>query len=402
MLNDVKVGLLSATSSIKRGNKKTLIFVIFVLALIFVNLIFLPSMIGGLVGMMTGFMQDYRYGDIIIEPSGDNPYINNADSVLQKVLVVPGVKSAAKRLDVGASIQYKQKIVGVTTTGLIPSEEMDVSRYPYIIHEGDFLGDLSQTEIILGAMIAGTGFGSEIYDNLGEVKTGSLVDVTYSNGVKKTYKVKGIMEGTFELIDLNALINYKEIASVYGLNGSKATSIVVRIDNPGEEDKVRNKIIDAGVNEKVFTWKDKADTLIRQAMQSINMIDIISKYISLIVGAALILIIVYIHVLNRKKEIGILKAVGISPASVVISYAFISMFYVSMGIIAGLSLYAILMIYFTMNPVVFYESIQIIPEIQVGLIIQSVITMMIMSIIAGVIPAWRVSKESILKSIWGR
>jgi putative ABC transport system permease protein len=402
MLNDIKVGLLSATSSIERGNKKTLIFVIFVLALIFVNLVFLPSMIGGLLGTMTGLMQDYRYGDIIIEPSGENSYINNADSVLEKVRAVPGVKSAAKRLDVGASIQYKQNVVGVTTTGIIPSEEMDVSKYPYIITEGDFLGELSQNEIILGAMIAGTGFGSEIYDNLGEVKTGSLVDVTFSNGVKKSYKVKGIMEGTFELIDLNALMNYKEIESVYGINGSKATSIVVRINNPGNEEEIKTKIIYAGVNEKVFTWEEKSDALIRQALQSINMIDVLSKYISLIVGAALILILVYINILNRKREIGILKAVGVSPLSIVISYAFISMFYVASGIILGLILYALLIIYFTMNPVIFYESLRVAPEIQIGLIIKSIITMMIMSIIAGVLPAWKVSRESILEAIWGR
>lgn len=402
MFNDVKVGFVSAKSSIRRGNKKTLAFIIFVLALIFINLVFLPSMIEGVSGMMTDFMQDYRYGDIVIEPSMDNPYINNADSVLQKVRAVPGVRSATKRLDVGASIQHKQKVVGVTTTGLIPTEEMDVSRYPYIISEGDFLGELSRDEIIIGAMIAGTSFGSEIYDNLGEVKAGSLVNVTYSNGVQKTYKVKGIMEGTFELTDLNALVHYKEIESVYRLEESKATSIVVRVDNPGEEYKIKDKIIDAGVNEKVFTWGEKADSLIRQAMQSIGMIDVISKYVSLIVGAALILIIIYINVLNRKKEIGILKAVGISPLSIVISYAFISMFYVSMGMLAGLVLYFALMFYFQANPVVFYETIKLAPEIRIGLIFKSVFIMLIMSVIAGILPAWRVSKESILKAIWGR
>jgi len=402
MFNDVKVGFVSAKGSIKRGNKKTLAFIVFVLALIFVNLVFLPSMIQGISGMMTGFMQDYRYGDISIEPSADNPYINNADNVLQKVRAVPGVKSATKRLDVGASIQHKQKVVGVTTTGLIPTEELDVSRYPYIITEGEFLGELSRDEIIIGAMIAGTSFGSEIYDNLGEVKAGSLVDVTYSNGVKKTYKVKGIMEATFELIDLNALVHYKEIESVYGLDGSKATSVVVRIDNPGEEDKIKEKIISAGVNEKVFTWGEKADSLLRQAMQSISMIDVVSKYVSLIVGAALILIIIYINVLNRKREIGILKAVGISPRSIVMSYAFISMFYVSIGILAGLVLYFALMFYFMANPVIFYENIELVPEIKTTLIIKSIFTMLTMSVIAGILPAWRVSKESILKSIWGR
>ena len=401
MLNDVKVGFVSALSSVKRGNKKTLAFIVFVLALIFMNLVFLPSMIGGLSGMFTDFMQ-YPYGDIVVEPMGDNSYINNADNVLQKVRAVPEVKAVTKRLDVGASIQYKQKVVGSSITGLLPSEEYDVSQYPYIISEGEFLGDLSQDEIIIGAMLVEGYFGSEIYDNLGGVRVGSFVDVTYSNGVVRTYKVKGIMEGTFELTDLNALIHYKEIKDVFGLDESKATSVVVRVKDTADSAKVKEKIIGAGVNEPVFTSDEKSDAVLRQAMQSIDMINVVSKYVSLIVGAALIFIIIYINVLNRKREIGILKAVGITSRSIVISYAFISMFYVLMGILAGLVLYFALMFYFTANPVMFYETITLIPEIQVGLIINSIFTMLIMSVIAGFIPAWFVTKKSILEAIWGR
>jgi len=401
MLKDIKVGLLGAKSSIRRGNKKTLAFIIFVLALIFMNLVFLPSMIGGVSGMFTDFMK-YPYGDIVVEPSLDNPYINNADNVLQKLRAVPDVRAATKRLEVGASIQYKQKVVGASITGLLPSEEHDVSRYPYIISEGEFLGDLSRNEIIIGAMLVEGYFGSEIYDNLGGVRVGSFVNVTYSNGVVRTYKVKGIMEGTFELVDLNALIHYKEIQDVFGVDEGKATSVVIRVNNPDDVAKVKEKIIAVGVKEPVFTADEKSDAILRQAMQSINMINVVSKYVSLIVGAALILIIIYINVLNRKKEIGILKAVGISPSSIVISYAFISMFYVVMGILAGLVLYFISMFYFQANPVMFYETIKLVPEIQVGLIFKSIFTMLLLSVVAGVLPAWRVSKESILKSIWGR
>jgi len=401
MFNNIRVGFVSATSSIKRGNKKTLSFIIFVLALIFVNLVFLPSMIGGMTGMFNGFMQ-YPYGDIVIEPSMDNSYINNADDVLKKARAVPDVKAATKRLDVGASIQHKHKVVGSTITGLLPSEEYDVSNYPNIIAEGDFLGELSRDEIIIGAMLVEGYFGSEIYDNLGGIRVGSLVNVTYSNGVVRTYKVKGIMEGTFELVDLNALVHYKEIEDVYGLEESKATSVVIRVKNPDDSAKIKEKIIAAGVKEPVFTNTEKSDAILRQAMQSIDMINFVSNYVSLIVGAALILIIIYINVLNRKKEIGILKAVGISPGSIVISYAFISMFYVSSGILAGLILYFLLMFYFTVSPITFYETMTIIPEIQGGLVIKSIFTMLIMSVIAGVLPAWRVSKESILEAIWGR
>ncbi|MCD4807874.1 MAG: FtsX-like permease family protein [Methanococcoides sp.] len=402
MINDIRVGALIASSSVKRGNKKTLVFIVFVLSLIFMNLVFLPSMIGGMTVLFTGFMQDYPYGDVVIEPTGDNTYINNADSVLKKVRAVEGVRAATKRLDVGASIDHKQNVVGVTVTGMLPTEEYEISQYPYIITDGDFLGELSRDEIIIGAMIAGTGFGSEIYDNLGEVKVGSLVDVTYSNGVKKTYKVKGIMEGTFELVDLNALVHYKEIEEVYGLEESKATSVVVRIDKQGTEEQIQDKIREAGVNEQVFTWADKSETLIKQAMQSMGAIDIMSKFVSLIVGAALILIIIYINILNKKKEIGILKAIGITPRSIVLSYAFLSTFYVSLGIIAGLALYLSLMLYFQANPVVFYETMEIRPVIDPMLLIQSIITMLTLSVIAGTLPAWSVSKESILKAIWGR
>ncbi len=402
MINDIRVGALIAYCSIKRGNKKTLMFIVFVLSLIFLNLVFLPSMIGGLLGMFTGFMQDYPYGDIVIEPTGDNTYINNADNVLKKVRAVEGVRAATKRIDVGASINHKQKVVGVTITGMLPTEEYDISRYPYIISEGDFLSDLSRDEIIIGAMIAGTGFGSEIYDNLGEVRPGAFVDVTYSNGVKRTYKVKGIMEGTFEVVDLNALVHYKEIEDVYGLEGKEATSVVVRVTDQGTEAQIQDKIREVGVNEQVFTWADKSESLIRQAMQSMGAIDVMSKIVSLIVGAALVLIIIYINVLNRKKEIGILKAVGITPRSIVLSYAFLSTFYVSLGIFAGLILYFTLMLYFQANPVIFYETIEISPVIDPVLLIQSIVTMLTLSVIAGILPAWSVSRESILKAIWGR
>lgn len=402
MINDIKVGALIAYCSIKRGNKKTLAFIVFVLSLIFLNLVFLPSMIGGLSGMFTGFMQDYPYGDIVIEPGSDNTYINNADNVLQIVRAVNGVRAATKRLDAAASIEHKQKVVGSTITGILPTEEYDISRYPYIISEGDFLGELSRDEIIIGAMLVEGYFGSEIYDNLGQVRAGSLVDVTYSNGVKRTYKVKGIMEGTIEVVDLNALVNYKEIEDVYGLKGSEATKVVVRINKQGTEDKVKEKIINAGVKEPAFTWADKSDKILRQAMQSIGAINVMSKFVSLVVGAALILIIIYINVLNRKKEIGILKAVGITPGSIVLSYAFLSMFYVLMGIFAGLILYFTLMLYFQANPFRMYETIKIRPEIDYLFIIQNILTMLVLSVIAGILPAWMVSKESILKAIWGR
>lgn len=403
MIKDIKVGFLSAVSSVKRGNKKTIAFIIFVLSLIFMNLIFLPSLINGMMGMFIGFVQDYAYGNIVIEPAEGNSYINNANSIIEKVRSVNGVKAVAKRLEAGASLIYGEKVVGVTVQGVVPNEEEEVSLYPYIVSQGEFLGELSRDEIMVGAMIAGTGTGSEIYDNLGEVKVGVFINATYSNGVERVYKVRGIHEGTFELTDLNALVHYKELEEILGIKGEeKATSIVIRINHEGEEAEIKKKIIDLGVKEKIFTWQEKADVLIRQATQSIGVFDIMSKIVSLIVGASLIFIVIYINTLNRKREIGILKAVGVSRSSIVISYIFISMFYVTFGIVVGIIIFSLLMLYLYANPIIFYQSIEIVPIIDFGLVLQSILIMIGMAIMAGFLPAWFVAKENILDAIWGR
>ncbi len=401
MFKDIKVGFFSARSSIKRGNKKTSFFIIFVLGLIFMNLIFLPALISGMMSLFVGLVQEYQYGNIVIEPAEGNIYINNVDNVLQKVRGVSGVTGAAKRLETGASLRYKKKVVGATIKGLVPSDEEGVSSYPDIVSEGEFLGELSRDEIMIGAMLVEGYFGSEIYDNLGDITVGSLVNVTYGNGVERTYKVRGIHEGTFELTDLGALVHYKELEDVLGEDG-KASSVVVRIKNEGDEPKIKEKIIDVGVKERVFTWQEKSESLIKQALQTMGMFDVMSKIVSLIVGAALILIIIYINTLNRKKEIGILKAVGVTKNSIRISYVFLSLFYVSVGIIFGLLLFFAIVLYLQANPIVFYETMEIVPVIEVGLLIRSVLIMMTMSVFAGFIPAWFVTRQDMLKAIWGR
>ena len=403
MFNDIRVGFVSASTSIKRGNKKTSFFIIFVLGLIFMNLVFLPSLINGMMDLFVGFVQDYQYGNVVIEPAEDNTYIDNADNVLKKVRSVNGVTGAAKRLEAGASLEHNQKVVGVTIKGLVPRDEEGVSSYPDIVSEGEFLGELSRDEIMIGAMLVEGYFGSEIYDNLGEVKVGSLVNVTYSNGVEKTYKVKGIHEGTWELTDLGALVHYKELESVLGEEAQgKASTVIVKIEKEGEEAEIKEKIINVGVKEKVFTWQEKSESLIKQALQTMGMFDIMSKIVSLIVGAALIFIIIYINTLNRKREIGILKAIGITPNSIRISYVFLSLFYVSLGILLGLILFISLAFYLQANPIMFYETMEIAPTIEAGLLIRSILTMMAMSVVAGFIPAWFVTRQNILKAIWGR
>lgn len=400
MLKDIKVGSVTATSFIRRGNKKTSLFIILVLGLIFVNLVFFPALINGMTDYFVGAVKDYAYGDIVIEPAEDKAYIDDADSILQKIREVDGVKDAAKRLAGGCSVSYKDETVGANVLGVVPSEEERVSKYPQIVIEGEFLGELSSNEIMVGSILAGVGSAAQVYDNLGGVSVGSFVNVTYSNGVERTYKIKGIHEGAAEMTDMNILVHYQELEDVFQLQ-DKASSIIVRINDPKEGAGIKSQIIAAGVNEKVFTWQEKAEELIRQMIEVIDSLGILSKVISLIIGAALIFIIIYINTLNRKRELGILRAVGITSRSIVISYVLISLFYTILGIIVGLILFFSLTFYFQANPIALYESLTFSPVVDFWDLAENALIMMGMAVFAGLIPAWLVTRQNILNSIWG-
>lgn len=404
--DDINVGFVSASTSIRRGNKKTTIFIIFVLTLIYLNLVFLPSLTQGMVYTFILPLRDYELGDVVVEPTGDNAYITDADNVLLKIESINGVEGATKRLGSGGSLQYRQKVVpSARILGVVPSGEEAVSKYPDIVTQGEFLGKLARDEIMLGSALAGIGESSETLDTLEGVTVGSIITVRYSNGVEREYKVKGIHGtgiGEIDSKDVTALVHYQELESVLNMSGEdKASSIIVKTA-VGEEDSVKDKIVAVGVKEDVSMWQEKIEVSIDQGLQSMRVIDLMSTIVGLIVGAALIFIIIYINTLNRKREIGILKAIGIGPGSIIISYIFISLFYVTSGVVLGLVLFLTVALYLQANPLIFFDTLELAPEINILLLAQSAFAMIFMGIVAGFLPSWFITRQKILDAIWGK
>ena len=68
MLEEEQVAFFLASRLITRGNKGTLLLTIMIIAMVFVNLIFLPSIIAGIVVLFNQQNIDYSYGNLVIEP----------------------------------------------------------------------------------------------------------------------------------------------------------------------------------------------------------------------------------------------------------------------------------------------------------------------------------------------
>ena len=97
MPNNMKVSLFLAHRSIKRGNIGTTILTILIMSLIFVNLIFMPSIIEGFGEAMAVSSIDGVYGHIFIEPKEEwmpvfyayEVQIDNHQSFRMKTNIIP-------------------------------------------------------------------------------------------------------------------------------------------------------------------------------------------------------------------------------------------------------------------------------------------------------------------------
>lgn len=403
MKNDARVGWSIASNTLKRGNRKTTILTVSVLTLIFVNLAFLPSMINGMSDIFTENVIDFAYGNILIEPYQNNQYILNSDSLLKKVDSVTEVTDSTKRLLSSGTLSYKNKFVGANLYGIVPEREMRVSAFDDSLIDGEFLSKLSRNEIVLGQMLAGDEVKPDIYKSLGGVRAGAFINVTFSTGETRRYKVKGVHQGVSELADLVALVHYKELEEILGIEGEDKTSqIIIRIDELGKEPEVKQKFLDMGIKEKVETWQDKIQDLMEQVFDSFNMLTSLSVIVSLLIAVFVLFITVYINTIYKKKQIGILKAIGITPRSIIFSYMILSFFFTVVGIMVGVLLLVILVAYFTANPIQFFESMYLAPKIDYMVVLQGALSLIFASLVAGFIPSWLVTRQPILDAIWGR
>ena len=157
----------------------------------------------------------------------------------------------------------------------------------------------------------------------------------------------------------------------------------------------------AGEDDKVVTWSDMVGTMMSSVSDILNMVTamlVAFVSISLVVSSIMIGIITYISVLERKKEIGILRSIGASKHN--ISEVFNAETVIE-GLVAGvMGIVITLVLLIPANAIV--ESnfdvanlAQLPPQAAVALIAISVA----LTFIAGLIPAAKASREDPVEAL---
>ena len=400
MLEDSRVAFFFARRSIARGNKGTLYLTILIIGMVFVNLIFLPSIITGVAVLFNQQTIDYSYGNLVIEPRKNEVFIDKVGELQKKIQQIPGVTGVSPRYITGATAVYKGNAVNSPLYAINPDDDQAVLKIGSRVASGEYLGDADRDKVVLGFRLAGNEDETlDVIPSLGGVEVGNVIDITFNNGVTRQYRVKGIINSDSYDADSSAFITRKEYEDVFGLD-DKATQVLVRTQETGNEEAMRTTLMSFGVQEKIWTWQEKSANFLDQIIGSFNIINFIGTAVSLVIAVVVIFIVIFINTVYRRKQIGILKAIGIDRSIIIQSYLVQALFIFALGTLIGLLFLYLILQVLALYPIVFPGG-AVAPVVDPPLIARSTLSLFFVSLIAGYIPAWMTTREDILSAIRG-
>jgi len=394
-------GLLSFTS-IRRGNLGVILLTILILTLVSLNLLFIPGFLQGLVSGANTQLRNTYSSDIVVESNTANPLIGNIEDTMRRIDAIEGVVAATPRNSLGAEFIYENERTNAMVYGIQPETENNVFTIRKSMVEGSFLSPNDTDEIVLGIQLAGADKPNlELYArSLLTVHAGDEITLIYSNGVQKQYKVKGIFYTKFLQTDAEAFVSQAEMQSVNTATTNSADTIYVKVKNDNDIPSIMEKVnaIESGL--KVLNWKDYAG-IVRSLTDSFNIINVIMNVVNLLIAGITVFIVTYIDVANRRRQIGVQRAIGITPWSITLSYLMRAVFYAVAAIVLAILLYVFIVspvearypFYFPFGAVYF-----VIGASNIYLMTAIVLSV---SLAASFLPVRGMMRMKIMDAIWG-
>jgi len=136
----------------------------------------------------------------------------------------------------------------------------------------------------------------------------------------------------------------------------------------------------------------------------VSSFDVVAGLISgigLVVAGIVMFIVIYINVIHSRRHIGILRAIGIKRDVIIGSYLTQALFYAVMGIVLGGMAFGLgIQAYFSHYPLDLSIG-QVSLVLSPGTILSAVIGLIIAAVFAGLVPVLNITRQGIIRAIWG-
>jgi putative ABC transport system permease protein len=401
-MRGTRVSFFLAARSVTRSNYGIAATTTVMMLLIYVSLLFLPSLIQGAINRVNTQLVDTLTSNIVITPAGKGASIADVDSYLAQIRKTVGVEQATAVYHVGTQVSYGADSGSWSVDAIDPASYGQVFTTPANLFEGRDLTEQGTDEVLLGIDIAGAGHTQMrgYRASLQTVHAGDQVTITLTSGRLVTFTVAGIYDNQFPQSDDDAYITLNEAAKLLPGSVGRATAIYVRTSGGANVDQVAGKLTSLRGGVKCETSVDLGAAVGDQVATYVLISDIL-KVISLLMAAITIFTITYIDLVHKRRQIGIERAIGIKSSPIVLSYVIKAWAYALAGTAAGFVLFR-----YAVTPFVHSHPFHF-PNGPVTLATtwtemgQDLVILLIAASLAAWLPAVRSVRIRILDAIWG-
>ncbi len=311
------------------------------------------GIVGGIVsdGIMTG-MADQRV-NAAISNEISNIQINNPQFLLNKDLkyILPTnlhitkivkaydeVKGVSSRLQCEAMASSASAGAGISSYGVIPSDEKKVSNIHNLIIKGSYLNDKQKIPAVIGKKLA-----TKLHLGIDDRIIVTLADTsgTITSGA---FQIVGIFKTGNDIFDMaNIFVRKKDLARIIGLSPKVSHQIAIRLKNNNTTERVIAKIknnFSQPIKDKLIivkSWFDIAPML-RSMVEMMNMFSFIFMLVILVALAFAIINTMVMAIMERTREIGMLMALGLNKKKIFILIMLETVFLSLVGAIIGLTI----------------------------------------------------------------
>lgn len=384
-------------------HKKTmLLLILMIISLGYLSTTFSSSVIHGLQYTIEQKAIDTVTGNVFITPKDDNPYLTNTNSIIKKVETIPGVKATSSTLKKAVTFVDKNGAVVPVQIKIVDPEELALST---IIDNNMIAGSYLSSHSTSGEIIVGADITKKYRKQEGlaavDVDAGEKINAILDDGRTISLKVKGVYGNDFALSDMYVYMSKSDAQALYNLPDEYmdySSNIMVKTQSRDAEFSVIRIMKEIGVNAEIWRWKDKLGIL-DDFVNSLMIISNLTAIIGVIIAFATIYIMIFINVLQKRSQIGILKAIGITKKTILLSYIFQSGIYGFLGATVGVGITYVLNAYLNVNPIIMPMG-DVYPVISALEYVQSFAFLLVSSFFAGYFASKGVIKEKILDAIY--
>lgn len=398
----MRVAAFLGSRAIRRGNWGIVVLTIVLMAVLYAELLFVPALIQGATNRIDLELRDHVTSSLTITPTGSDLTIPNPADLLALIRRTRGVVSATPATLVGSQISYASRASSWPVLAIDPASYRRTFTTSRSMIEGSFLGESASNDIVLGVGIAGAGQNqlSTFNSSLQSVHVGDHVTVTLRGGTTHVFTVTGIYQTDLSEANRTAFISFATANKLTPAVAGTASTIYVRTKVLGDERSVIKQLRRSRADVRFQSWQTLASAE-KDVTGSFNVIKSILNAVSLVVAAATVFIVTYVDLMNRRRTMGIERAIGVSGSVIIASYGIKAVVFAVVGVLIGAGCFfggAIPLVnhhpfQFPIGPVTLDATTQ---ELQ-----RDAIILVIVSTVGALVPAWRAVHRRLLEDISG-